>query len=261
MARRVDINCDMGESFGVYTLGHDEEVIRWITSANVACSFHAGDPTVMDRTVRLAREHGVGVGAHMGFPDLRGFGRRPMHVDTEDLINDIVYQIGALAAFCRRHSLNLQHTKSHGSMNNMADHDRRVAEAIVEAGLAVAHDVPALVKPGTLMHEAAAAKGAPFVLEVYADRAYHRDLSLVSRKVPGAVITDPEEVADRVARMVVDGKVRTIEGDDVDIQAESICVHGDTKGALDIVKAVRTRLEEEGVEVAPLGTWWRAARG
>lgn len=256
MARRVDINCDMGESFGVYTLGLDEEVIRYITSANVACGFHAGDPNVMDRTVRMAKEQGVGVGAHPGFPDLRGFGRRPMDVAIPDLINDIIYQIGALEAFCRRHGVALQHIKSHGSMNNMADADRRIADAIIEASMAVWPEVPNMVKPGTHLHRAALDRGAPFVLEVFADRGYHRDLTLVSRKRPDAVIADPQMAAERAVRMVVEGKVTTVEGDDVDIQAETICVHGDTPGALEIVRAVRRALEAEGIEVAPLGAWW-----
>jgi UPF0271 protein len=254
--KRVDLNCDMGESFGVYQLGLDEEVIQWITSANIACGFHAGDPNVMDRTVAMAKEHGVGVGVHMGFPDLLGFGRRNMDVAREDLINYNIYQIGALEAFCRKHGVGIQHFKPHGQMNNMCDDNREMADAIIDSMLAVFPKTPVFVKPGTELHHAAEEKGLPFVLEIFADRAYNKDLTLVSRKIPGAVIKDPEKAAENVVRMVVEGKTQTLDGEWIEVTGQSICVHGDTKGSLEIIRQVRNKLQEAGVEIAPIGQWF-----
>jgi UPF0271 protein len=252
---KIDLNCDMGESFGVYKLGMDEEVIKLITSANVACGFHAGDPNVMDRTVAMAKEYGVGVGVHMGFPDLLGFGRRDMDVSREDIINYNIYQIGALEAFCRKHGVRIQHIKPHGNLNNMADTDRKLADAIIDSVLAVLPDTRIFVKPGTELHKAAEAKGLPVVLELFADRAYTKEGTLVSRKLPGALIKNPEEAAENVLRMAVEGKVKTVEGELIDMKGESICVHGDTQGSLEIIRAIRTKLEEAGVEIAPVGDW------
>ncbi|WP_019122839.1 LamB/YcsF family protein [Brevibacillus massiliensis] len=251
--KRIDLNCDMGESFGVYTLGMDEEVIKLITSANIACGFHAGDPNVMDRTVQMAKENQVGIGVHMGFPDLLGFGRRNMDVSYQDLVNYNVYQIGALEAFCRKHGVNIQHIKPHGNMNNMADHDRVMAEAIVDSSHMVLPGIPIFVKPGSELHKAAEKKGVPVVLEIFADRAYHKDGTLVSRKIPGAVIKDPKAAAENAVRMVVAGKVQTIEGDWIDMTGESICVHGDTQGSLEIIRQLRSELEKAGVKIAPIG--------
>jgi UPF0271 protein len=256
----IDLNCDMGESFGAYKLGLDEEVIKYITSANIACGWHAGDPNVMDRTVAMAKEYGVGVGVHMGFPDLLGFGRRNMDIDREDLINYSIYQIGALEGFCKKHGVNVQHIKPHGQMNNMCDDNRELADAIVDSVLAVLPEVPIFVKPGTQLHQSAEAKGLPFILEIFADRAYNKDKTLVSRKLPGAVIKDPEKAAENVVRMVVDGKAQTLDGELIDIQGESICVHGDTQGSLEIIRLVRTKLEEAGVTIAPVGQWFNKAK-
>lgn len=252
---KVDINCDMGESFGAYKLGMDEEVIKLITSANIACGFHAGDPNVMDRTVQMAKEHGVGIGVHMGFPDLLGFGRRDMDINKHDLINYIIYQMGALEAFARKHGVKIQHVKAHGSMGNMSDVNETVAEAIVEATAMVLPEAKLFVKQGTVIHRIAQEKGLSVVLEIFADRAYNKDMTLVSRKIPGAVIKDPEEAAENVVRMVTQGKAKTIDGELIDIKGESICVHGDTPGALEIVRRVREALEKAGVEIAPVGSW------
>jgi 5-oxoprolinase (ATP-hydrolysing) subunit A len=251
--KKIDLNCDMGESFGVYKLGMDEEVIKLITSANIACGFHAGDPNVMDQTIRMAKEHNVGIGVHMGFPDLLGFGRRNMDVSHGDLINYNIYQIGALEAFCRKHGVKIQHIKPHGNMNNMADTDREMAEAIVNSVLMVLPDAPIFVKPGSELHKVAEEKGLPFVLELFGDRAYNKDGTLVSRKVPGAMINDPEEVARNVVQMVVEGKVKTMDGELIDITGETICVHGDTQGSLEIIRHLRAKLEDAGVEIACIG--------
>ncbi|GEN32573.1 MULTISPECIES: LamB/YcsF family protein [Aneurinibacillus] len=251
--KRIDLNCDMGESFGVYTLGMDEEVIKLITSANIACGFHAGDPNVMDRTVQIAKKNHVGIGVHMGFPDLLGFGRRNMDVSYEELVNYNIYQIGALEAFCRKHDVKIQHIKPHGNMNNMADTDRVIAEAIVDSTLMVLPGTPIFVKPGSELHKVSEAKGVPVILEIFADRAYNKDGTLVSRKIPGAVIKDPKEAAENVVRMVVEGKAKTIDGQLIDITGDSVCVHGDTQGSLEIIRHLRSELEKAGVKIAPIG--------
>ncbi|ATY83823.1 lactam utilization protein LamB [Kyrpidia spormannii] len=256
--RYIDLNCDMGESFGVYKLGMDEEVIKLISSANVACGFHGGDPNVMDRTVAMAKEYGVGIGVHMGFPDLLGFGRRNMDIAREDLMNLIIYQIGALDAFCRKHGTVIQHVKPHGNMNNMADTDEEMAENIVDAILAVLPDVPIFVKPNSQLHRVAEAKGLPFVLELFPDRAYNNDLTLVSRRQPGAVVKDPEVAAERAVRMVTEGRVTSITGDTLEVRGETICVHGDTPTALEIVRRIREKFDRQGIVVAPISQWWKS---
>lgn len=251
----IDLNCDMGESFGAYKLGLDEDVIKLITSANIACGFHAGDPNVMDQTVAMAKEFGVGVGVHMGYPDLHGFGRRDMDISKRDLVNYIIYQIGALEAFCRKHKVDIQHVKSHGSMGNMSYVNRNVAEAVVEAVSLVLPEAKLFVIEGTEVHKAAVEKGVSVVFEVFADRAYTKERTLVSRKLPGAVIKDPDVAAENIVRMVIEGKAKTLEGEYIPMKADSVCVHGDTAGALEIVLRVKTRLDEAGVSVAPVGTW------
>lgn len=246
----IDLNCDLGESFGVYKLGRDEEVIQLISSANIACGFHAGDPNVMDDTVRLAKEYGVAVGVHPGFPDLLGFGRRNMALSRKEVMNLIIYQIGALEIFCQKHGVSLQHIKPHGSLNNMADTDKELATSIVDAILQVKPNLLIYVKPNSELHRVAKEKGLPFVLELFADRAYHHDLTLVSRREKGAVITDPQVVADRVVKMVTEEKLTTITGQDIDVEGDSICVHGDTPTALELVKVLRDKLTEAGVTIA-----------
>lgn len=251
----IDLNCDMGESFGAYKIGRDEEVIQLISSANIACGFHAGDPNVMDKTVRMAKERGVGIGVHMGFPDLLGFGRREMDIVKDDLVNYIVYQIGALQAFCTKHGVEIQHVKSHGAMGNMSYVNPMVADAVTDAILQVIPDTKLMVISGTAVHKAAVEKGITVVKEVFADRAYTNEGTLVSRKIEGGVITDPEKAADQVLDMVLHGKVTTIDGKVIPMEADSICVHGDTDGALTIVRRVKEKLEHSGVKIQPVANW------
>jgi len=251
----VDLNCDMGESFGIYRIGMDEEVMPLITSANVACGFHGGDPDVIARTVELAKKHGVGVGAHVSFPDRLGFGRWEMDIPRDTLVNLIVYQIGALQAFCVRAGVPLQHVKPHGSLNNMADRDREVAKAIVQACLAVVPEAPLFVKPGSALHEEAVAAGVPVIMEVYADRQYHRDGTLVSRRKPNALIEDPKAAAERMVKLVTTGSLATVEGETISLPAQSICVHGDTPQAPSMIRLLREALLEAGIQIAPVSLW------
>lgn len=243
----IDLNCDMGESFGRYTLGFDEQMMPLISSANVACGFHAGDPHVMRRTCALARHHGVGIGAHPGLPDLLGFGRRAMHVSPAELRDYFTYQIAALRGFAM-----LQHVKMHGALFEMALHDPSLLQAMCEAVQAAGRDLVWLCPAGAA---AAPARemGMRVAEEFYADRAYHRDLRLVSRRMPGAVIESAGEVRERIEQLFETGTLRTIEGETIDVRFESICVHGDTPGAVEIARAIRDVCVAKGVTVRPLG--------
>lgn len=255
--KTVDINCDMGESFGIYKLGMDEEIIKLISSANIACGFHAGDPNVMDYTVKMAKKNNVGIGVHMGFPDLMGFGRRAMDISYEHLVNYNIYQMGALEAFCRKHGVKIQHIKAHGGMGTLSDIDKKVADAISESTLIFAPEAKVFARPGTEMYKSALENGLSVVHEVYADRAYTNKGTLVSRDIPGSVITNPDEAAEHILRMILKGKVKTFEGEFIDIKAESVCVHGDTENALQIVHALITKLEEAEIKISPVGNWHR----
>lgn len=249
---RVDLNCDLGESFGRYTLGMDQAVIPLITSANVACGFHASDPLTMDKTVALAAEHGIAVGAHPGFPDLVGFGRRNMNLSSQEIRTDMLYQLGALGAFCKKNGLTMQHVKPHGALYNMAGKDMAMAESICEAIGWYDENLILLGLSGSCMLEAAKKKGIRTASEVFADRAYQEDGSLVPRSQPGAVITQEEVAIARVIRMVKEGKVESINGKDIPIQADSICVHGDGEKALAFVQRIRRALAAEGIELVSL---------
>lgn len=246
---RIDLNCDMGESFGRYKLGLDEEVIRFISSANVACGMHAGDPEVMRATVGLAKATGVSVGAHPGFADLQGFGRRNVAVQPAEAYALVLYQLGALAGFCRAAGVRLAHVKPHGALYNMAVKDLALAEAICRAVQDFDPTLVLLAPAGSQMDRAAAALGLRFAGEVFADRAYQADGSLVPRSQPGAVIEDEELAVRRVVRMVCEGKVAAINGQDITVQADSVCVHGDGAKALAFVKRIRAALLEAGVEI------------
>lgn len=250
---RIDLNCDMGESFGVYTLGFDEAAMPYVTSINVACGFHASDPSNMLKTVRQAKQHGVAIGAHPAFPDLVGFGRRTMAASAEEIYADVVYQIGALAAICKAEGLVLQHVKAHGALYNMAEKDSTVATAIAEAIKSVDPSLYMVCSCGSAMVKAAQSVGVRYVEEAFADRAYTKEGTLVPRKQAGSVIHDTKEVADRVLELIKTGKIKTIDGSEVALSAQTICVHGDTPGAVDMIKEIRARLNQEGVTVAPFG--------
>ena len=249
---RVDLNSDLGESFGNYTLGMDEAILEYVSSANVACGWHAGDPLVMEKTVALAKANGVAVGAHPGFPDLMGFGRRNMVVTPEEAKAYIKYQVGALKAFTDSQGMKLQHVKPHGAFYNMAAVDAKLARAMCEAVYEVDKDIIFMGLAGSKMIEAAKEVGLKAASEVFADRAYNSDGTLVSRKLPGAVIKDKDLAIKRVVRMVKEGKVESADGTDITIQADSICVHGDNPKALEFVKNIRETLLAEGVEIQNL---------
>ena len=245
----VDLNCDLGESFGAYTMGMDEAVVPHVTSINVACGYHAGDPLIMEKTMALAAKYGVAVGAHPGFPDLLGFGRRPMTVTPEEAGAYVKYQLGALMAFARSHGLRLQHVKPHGALYNMAAKDEKLARGIAQAVAGVDQDIYLMGLAGSVMLEEAEKAGLPVISEVFADRAYNDDGSLVNRRLPGAVIHDADEAAARAVKMAKENKVVSINGKVIDIKADSICVHGDNEAAIELVKKIRAALAAEGIAV------------
>jgi UPF0271 protein len=248
---RVDLNCDMGESFGAWTMGDDAAVMGSITSANIACGAHAGDPAVMRRTVRLAGEAGVAIGAHPGLPDLAGFGRREMKVSPDDVRDLVLYQVGALAALVRAEGYRLRHVKPHGALYNMAARDRALADAIAAAVHAFDPAVILFGLAGSALIAAGEAAGLAVASEVFADRAYEPDGSLVSRVRPGSVIHDPAAVSARAVAMVRDGEVASASGFRVRVRADTICVHGDTPGAAALARQIRHALEAAGILVVP----------
>jgi UPF0271 protein len=249
---RIDLNSDLGESFGRWTLGNDAELMKSITSANVACGFHAGDPGVMRDTVRMARDNGVAVGAHPGLPDLAGFGRRNMAVTTAEVENLVVYQIGALAAIAAAEHVRLQHVKAHGALYNMAVKDRALADAIAAAVRAVDPELVVFALPGTELARAAEDAGLRLAREGFADRAYEADGSLTPRSRPGSVIHSPDEVIGRAVRMARDGVVRATNGSDIPMRIDTLCTHGDTPGSHELTRQLRAGLEAEGILVQTL---------
>jgi len=249
---KVDLNSDLGESFGRYTIGADNLIIPLISSANVACGFHASDPVVMSETVALAGKSGIQVGAHPGYPDLMGFGRRNMTLSFEEAKAYTLYQLGALDAFCRANSMKLQHVKPHGAFYNMAAKDYELSRAICEAVKAFDDSLIVLALSGGQLAKAASDMGLRAAQEVFADRAYEDDGTLVNRRREGAMITDEELAISRVIRMVKEGKVTSISGKDIDIKADSVCVHGDGEKALAFVRRIRKAFEDEGITITPL---------
>ena len=249
---KIDLNCDLGESFGAYQLGKDPDIIPLISSANVACGFHAGDPDTMAKTVRLCKENGVSVGAHPGFPDLQGFGRRGMHLSAEEVRNLVVYQIGALDAFCQSAGCQLRHVKPHGALYNMAARDPALSRAICQGIHAYDSNLILLGLSGSELLRQAGEMGLPCAAEVFADRAYEDDGTLVARTRPGAMILDEEEAVCRVIRMIREHRVTSVNGKDIAICPDSVCVHGDSEKALLFVKKIRAALEREGIAIRPL---------
>ncbi len=249
--RTVDLNCDMGESFGAWSMGHDAEVLPHVTSANVACGFHAGDPTVMRRTVHLALSHGVAIGAHPGLPDLAGFGRREMGVTPDTVYDLVAYQVGALQGVARAAGTRLAHVKAHGALYNMAARNASLAAAIATAVRDVDGSLLLFGLAGSVLVTEAERVGLRAVQEVFADRAYEADGSLTPREQPGALIHDPVEAATRVVRMVEAGVVTARDGTTIGIRADTICVHGDGAHAAAIAAGLRARLAAAGIQVRP----------
>lgn len=247
----VDINCDMGESFGAYTIGEDEAVLPSVTSVNVACGFHGGDPRSIRDTVHAAKRLGVSVGAHPGFADLVGFGRRDLGLSPDEARTDVLYQIGAIHAFTRAAGVDLEHVKPHGQLNNLSMRDRPLADAIVAAVSDFDHGL-ILVAYGGELARAAEARGLTVGYEVFADREYLPDGTLVPRRHAGAVIQEVGRVVERAVSMVRTQQVRSVTGETVQLRVDTICVHGDTPGAAGIAASLRTGLQAAGVEVRPL---------
>lgn len=252
---KVDLNSDIGESFGNYILGMDEEVLKFITSANIACGWHAGDATVMDKTVAAAKKVNAEIGAHPGFPDLMGFGRREMKINYKEAKNYIKYQIGALWAFAKSHEVKLQHVKTHGAFYNMAAKDAEMARAVAEAVYEIDKDLIIVGLANSEMIKAGRNIGLRVANEVFADRAYNSDGTLVSRSIEGSVIHDRDAAINRVIRMVRSGKVTSVTGEDINIQADTICVHGDNPSAVVFVREIRKALEKENIKVEPMNSF------
>jgi UPF0271 protein len=250
---RIDINSDVGESFGVYTIGRDAALMPSITSANVAAGFHAGDPSVLRDTIRLAKAHGVAVGAHPGLPDLVGFGRREMKVTAGDAENLVLYQVAAVAGVAAAEGLKLQHVKPHGALFNMAVKSRALAAAIARAVAAFDRTLILFGLPDSEILAAGRAAGLRVAAEVFADRAYEADGSLVSRNTPGAVIHDAAAVISRALTMVRDRRVDAIDGTPVTLVADTLCIHSDTPGADDLASRLHTALDAAGVAVKAIG--------
>jgi UPF0271 protein len=253
MTERVDLNCDMGESFGAYRIGADDDVFPFITSANVACGFHGGDPAVMRATIANAKARGVGVGAHPGFPDLIGFGRRNMDVAADDVYDMVVYQIGALLGFARAGGIELQHVKPHGALYNMAAAKRELAAAIACAVRDVDRNLVLFGLPGSHLIAEGEAAGLATAGEAFADRNYMRDGSLVSRKRPDAQVHDADEAVARAIRMVREGRVRSVDGEELTMRVDTICIHGDGPHAAEFARRLRGAFEQAGISVRPIG--------
>ncbi|MGI6358021.1 MAG: LamB/YcsF family protein [Bacillota bacterium] len=247
---KVDLNCDMGEAFAGYQLGPDAEIMPLISSANIACGWHAGDPRVMRRTVELALQHGVGIGAHPGYPDLLGFGRRNLGLTPEELRDYVIYQLGALLGFVRALGGRLQHVKAHGAMYNQAAADQRLARAFCEAVASFDQSLVLVGLAGSHLISEAERIGLSTASEVFADRGYLPNGSLVPRNQPGAVLHDSQQVVDRVVEMVTKSHVKTNDGTVISLQADTICVHGDTPEALQHLKTLRAGLQQRGIQVA-----------
>lgn len=248
----LDLNADLGEGFGPWRMGDDEALMEIITSANIACGYHAGDPVIMDRTVRMACERGIDVGAHVGFPDLMGFGRRPMQVNPNELANYVVYQLGALSGITTAVGHRMTHMSFHGAMGNMAAADRHLADVLVGAVAAFDPELLISVSTDTAIEQAALACGLRVATSFLADRAYDDNGDLVSRTLPGAVIHDQQHVLQRVLEVLRQGSVQSISGQVRPMRVQSVLVHGDTPGAVALARLVRQAIEQDGGRVVAL---------
>jgi len=253
---RIDINCDLGESYGSFKLGNDEKIMPHITSANIACGFHAGDPVIMAQTINLAKKNNVAIGAHPGYPDLLGFGRREMQLTLEEVKNYTIYQVSALQGFARTAGVSLQHVKPHGALYNTAAKDEKLSKAIVDAVKALNHNLIIFAPLNSALAKAAVESGLHVAHEVFADRAYNPDGSLVSRKQPNAIIQDSRKVIERAIKMVKEGTVLAVNGEVVNLgEVHTICVHGDTPTAIELAEALKKGLIKAGIDVKPVGSF------
>ncbi len=252
----VDLNSDIGEGFGSYKMGMDTEIMKCVTSVNIACGWHAGDALIMDKTVKFAKENNVSIGAHPGFPDLLGFGRRKIMISPEEARVYMLYQLGALDAFAKANNYTIQHMKLHGGFYNMAASDEKLANAVLdgiqEYNKNYGKEIIVMILSGSYMAKEAKRRGMKVAEEVFADRGYNPDGTLVNRSLPGAFVKDPEEAIARVIKMVKEKKVTAVNGEEIDINADSICVHGDNPKAIEFVEKIKKSLIENGVEVVAL---------
>ena len=246
---QIDLNSDMGESFGAYSIGNDDEIIKYVTTANVACGWHGGDPMVMDKVVKKAAERKVAVGAHPGYKDLMGFGRRKMVLKPSEVKNYIKYQVGALMAFTASYGMKLQHVAPHGALGNLCQYDRDVSRAICEAVYEIDPSIRIFYCAGAVLGDEAEKMGLEALSEIFADRAYMDDLSLVPRGMDGAMITDEDEAIRRCVKMIKEGKVTSVSGKELDIKGDTLCVHGDGAKALAFVRRIRDAFEAEGIQI------------
>lgn len=253
---KIDLNCDLGEGYGTYRIGNDEKIMPYITSANIACGFHAGDSMTMAKTVNMAKKHGVAVGAHPGFPDLLGFGRREMHVTFEEAENYTIHQIGALLAFAKTAGVKLQHVKPHGALYNIVAKDEELSKAIVKATKAIGEDLIVFASPKSALAKVAVEAGLRVAHEFFADRSYNPDGTLVSRDLKDAVIQKPKKVVESVVRAVKEGRVLAVNGSAIKLgKLHTICVHGDTQGAVNLARLLKNELSAANVEIEPVSNF------
>ena len=250
--RNVDLNSDMGEGFGSWSMGDDAALLDIVTSANVACGFHAGDPDVMDKTMRRAVQNGVGIGAHPGFADLKGFGRRQLPIPHDELANAVAYQLGAAQAMAKRAGGKVRHLKLHGALANMASVDHALAKTCYQAALDVDPDITIMVLAATAQEESARELGCTWAGEIFSDRAYNDDATLVDRSLPGAVLHDASVAAPRILDMLKAGAIISNSGKHIPCQIDTICLHGDTPGAVAMAQGIRDHLTQAGITLAPL---------
>lgn len=250
----IDLNCDLGESFGPYRIGQDEAILDYVTSVNIACGYHAGDHNVMNQTIKMAAEKKLGLGAHPGLPDLLGFGRRWIQTDPEDVFNMVVYQLGALQAFASIHNSSLQHVKPHGALYNRAAENPGIAQAIAEAVAAVDKSLILFALAGSKLVSAGRAAGLTVAEEIFADRTYQRNGTLTPRTNPKAMIHSPEAAVAQVIQIIKKGTVKTIDGTEIPLQGDTVCVHGDGPQALQFVQQLRTQLQKEGIQIKRIGS-------
>ncbi len=248
----VDLNADLGEGYGIYTLGNDSEILQVVTSANIACGFHAGDPIIMDKTIAMCKKYNVGIGAHPSYPDLHGFGRRDMNLSLHEISCYVTYQIGAIHAVAKKHGMKVTHCKPHGALYNKACVDSALAQCLCEVVANIDDSMIFIGLANSEMNIQAKKKGLKYAHEVFADRAYNSDGSLVSRNKEGAVLHDKDVVVKRILRMLQDGKITSLCGQDIDIQADTICVHGDTPESLAFVKSIKKALQDSDVSLSTL---------